>query len=674
MANKPDEKNKQGPKSVTTSKNKDEVVGFVADAETSEYINSMREKIQGMRDQRKRTLPIFDGKNYNDYYKDNESIANTMIKPGRVSTGTVETKVHAMVSELATKNYLPDVEAYDESDQEDREIASVYEDAIVYSYKQEPGDGAQDREKKVMRWAELLIQGTVVLQDSWKVYHALKKKPVREDKGKKYKDAYDSLLETTKKMYEGPELDMINGLSFYAGNILERVMQKQPRVCSVEIMDYTKAASMYGTFENFKKHISAKNSNNANVTGSTDANEKTLTEAIIHQDIKDHQVEVIKYESNQYHENHFQILINGVPMLPIDYPLSEVTENGEYSYTSQTLGYSKYFYGKSFVSSGSVKQLARVSDLLLELMIKKTKKSIDPPFANTGRKRISKRALEPGILSMLPNAEDLVRLDDAAQGPTGAEFNMFETVQNLINQNTVSNIFQGQEANQQMTATQVEETRKRAQKALVLIEHSVISLEIKLAYRRLAILNKYWFKPVGKAPVTKNGKRVVGSQYRNMIRQIEIEGRGTGRRKTYMIDGDMPSQEEVDKLTSLEEKVSGKPTEVVVANPTEFDEVRMRFHINVYSKPEAGDTYQRAELRDTLNDAIAFGNMGIPVSQEWLKEQYANSYDAPMDKVFGQPPQAPEQLGGNPEDPSQQPGRIPGISNTGGVPNSLNIK
>jgi len=631
------------------------------DEKERDYVNGMRKLMEDVKDQRKRPLPIFDGQTYEEYYNSNEALANTNIKKGRLSTGTVETKVHALISEMITKNFLPDVEAYDENDQQDRDTARVMEDAIVDSFKKEIGDGAQDREKVVRRWSELIIQGTVVTQDSWKRYFGVKRDFEKVNKYSQYADTYRDSISREELLYEGPELDIISGLKFFFGNIGERTMLKQPCVFSVITMPYAQAKSLYGDFENFKYVYPGERSTFWKDSENQDT--KTLAEKIIESDLEDHEVEVIKFEQNIINGNHFQVMIQGAPMMPIDFPLEGVTEYGMYSYVSQTLGYSKYIYGKSFVSSGSVKKLSQVIDMFLELMVRKTKKSMDPSYINTSNRKINKKILDPGMLTMFPDPDALQRIGEPTQGVSGGEFNVFTELLSLVDQNTVSNLFQGQESSKQMTATQVEETRNRAKKVLALIEYSIVSLEIKIAYRRLAVLNMNWFNPIGNKPVTKDGKRVVGKKYRNTERETEITGRGTGIRKIYYIDGDMPKQAEVDKLTFLEEKVAKRPVEVMVINPTSFATIRRKFFINVYSKPEKGDIYQRAETREMLADAVQFANMGIRMNPEWMKESYANSHDRSVNDMFAEQPEGGNQLG----QPGQQTS-TPGLPNTEGIP------
>lgn len=142
-----------------------------------------------------------------------------------------------------------------------------------------------------------------------------------------------------------------------------------------------------------------------------------------------------------------------------------------------------------------------------------------------------------------------------------------------------------------------------------------------------------------------------------------MEGLGNGIRKINYIDGDLPTQSEVDEITSLESKTSGRPVDVLFINPRKFSEIKMNWFINVYRKPEKGDAFQKAEVRESLQDAILFANMGIPIKPDWLKSQYSNSLDENVSKVFGTPKPIQEE----PE------GKIPGVPNTKDVSKSENL-
>ncbi len=80
---------------------------------------------------------------------------------------------------------------------------------------------------------------------------------------------------------------------------------------------------------------------------------------------KEGQVERIRYQDKP--NNELQIILNGVLMLPVGYPLTAISSDGEYTFIQQNLEPIRhdFAYGKSFIFKN--KNLVAVVDEMMKL-------------------------------------------------------------------------------------------------------------------------------------------------------------------------------------------------------------------------------------------------------------------------------------------------------------------
>lgn len=631
--------------------------------EQTQYQTFLETRLTRAQEVRDRGWAEFSGKTYLQYFEENEKIANTYLEPVknegelRVASGTIEAKLNTLLSHVDNLNLLPEVLAYDESDTMLRSLGIAMTDILDRTAEHDGGDDGGDTEKRMLRQKELMKQGTVFVQEKWCTKSQTKKKLTGKFDGKVTGVAWEKKLT---KVFEGPERDMLYGPNVYLGDITQFSMDDQPYAFTVDTMHYDKAKEIYGTWENWT-HVKPGMPPTPATLAQNAAGGRTVYDGKFRlTTLKDDQVEIIKYQDPTRDE--FQIMVNGVMMLPIGFPLSAVTPGGKFNVAKQVLYpiNGQFAYGKSFVSSGDVYELSQVIDEMLRLFILKTRKSITPPYVNISGKVISRKSLMPGSISMgiPPNA--LQPIGTESQGVTAGEYQIYKEIIQRVDQSTVSPIFQGQYGKANTTATEVLEVQRQARLALGIIISACTMLEVKLGYLRLWNVLANWFEPTGTA--LDDGK--VRAKYRSVSRETDIEGAGKGVRKIIPIDGALPAADAVRKAELQFESETGYPAEFIYVSPTKLKEYQLKWRIVVIPKERESSAYQKLLFKETLADALSLIQLGARPNVAGLVGEFGKTYGVDQNKFFADVGESMAQT------PPVSASTVAGNSAAGNMPNA----
>ena len=596
------------------------------------YLTFLQSRLESARRLKIQAYPEFGGKNYYAVYNDNEKVANTMLDEKKneddviVSAGTIEAKLDALLSNINNLDLSADVFAYDRENNKIDELGKAIED-IISMTEELDGEGG-DEEKKLLRQRELLKQGTVFVQEEWlKMWEV--KKNLTEGYNGQFKD-FKKWDESLELVFEGPSRTLLYGPNVYLGNITEFFMEKQPYVFVVIHQDYDVAEAKYGKFENWKYvKRGAIPTETVNTMRTIFDNKWRLTE------ITKNQVEIVLYQDKPRDE--FQILINGVLMLPIGFPLSAVCPGGNYNIAKQVYRVinHKFAYGKSFVASGAVQQISALIDEMLKLFVLKTRKSITPAYINTSGKVISKKVLSPGRISMGIPPDALTPIGSEGQGVTSSEYQILKELQDEIDKSTVSNQFAGQQGKAGTTATEVVELQRQAKLVLGLTVASCALLEKKLAYLRLWNILANWFNPVDTKVVTIEDVRKEIKQYRNSHVVTNIEGAGMGERQVMPTDQGLPGDKEIRSLELKMEKEKGCPIRRIYIDPEQLKVAKLRWYIVINPREKETSAFYKLLFREELQDMLTLTqNFGSIPNKDGLEEKFSIVYQENRNKLF----------------------------------------
>lgn len=626
-----------------------------------DYLNTwLQSRLESAKKQKEAPYPELNGKTYYQIYEENENIANTNLPAKKndddviVSAGTIESKLDSLLANINGLDLSPQVMAYDKENNLINELGVALQDTIMMSEETDGGDEGGDEEKKILRQRELLKQGTVFVQEEWlRIFET--KKVLKEKYKGQFSDFKDMWTSSEELVFEGPGRTLLYGPNVYLGNITEFFMEKQPYMFVVINRDYEIAKKKYGNFANWKYVKQGP------VATSVSQDARTIYDnAWRLTELQNNQVEIVIYQDQGRDE--FQIIINGVLMLPVGFPLSAVAPGGKYNIAKQVYRVlsHKFAYGKAFVASGSVKEVSALIDEMLGLFVLKTRKSFTPPYINTSGRVISKKVLSPGRITMGISPDSLQPIGQEGQGVTANEFNVLKELQDRIDKSTVSNIFQGQQGKSGTTATEIVELQRQAKLTLGLTITVAGLLEKKLAYLRLWNILSNWYEPISTESMLMDDIRKEMNKYRNTTREVNIDGEGLGNRMVIPTDGELPDEQEIRDEELAEEKRAGYPVRRIYLSVPGLKSAKLRFFIVVMPKEKESSQLRKIEWRERFADILAMSQLGSVPNIDTLEDEFARVHGMSRSKLF--------QKGGISPMNAMPGAEGEGVSNTAGVP------
>lgn len=599
------------------------------------YKGFLEQRIARAQEIRDRSWPEFSRKSYLQKYQQNEKIAMTYLEPKTneddviVASGAIEAKMTVLLSNIEALELGPEIHAFDRDNEELRDLGTAMTDTLAMLAEHDGGDIAGDTEKKMLRQRELLKQGTVFIQDKWCTKRQAKKKLTKKYDGKFDFNAWSTAFD---KVYDGPERTLLYGPNVYLGDITQFSMDDQPYVFTLETMMKAAAEQYYGKFENWK-YVKSGPAPASPISISGGVGGRTIFDGKFRlTTLRDDQVEIIKYQDPIKDE--FQIMINGVMMLPIGFPLSSVTPGGKINIVKQVLYpiNPQFAYGKGFCDSGDVYELSRILDELLRLFVLKTRKSVTPAYVNNSGRVISKRTLSPGNITMGIPAGALQKIGEEGQGMTGPEYQFYQELLTRIEQSTISPIFQGQFGKSNTTATEVIQVQEQAKKALGIIVAAQSMMEMKLAYVRIPLVVANFYNTEVQSLDEKSG--VYKNVYRQATRKTNIAGSGLGVRRVIPTDGPLPARAVVRWLEIFDEKNDGYPSERIYLSPKQLQETYIRWQVIIVPQQKESSAYEKLIFREKIADVVQMMAIGARPNIEGIEDEFAKVNREDKGKFF----------------------------------------
>lgn len=642
--------------------------------EESSYVGKILYRMMEAKMARDTTRVEFNGNTYLEWFRNNEVIANTTIirdkanKDLPVYSGTVEQKLLAILSEINRLNLTGEVRVFDEENTELQELGIAITDIVHKTEEIEEQVSLPNQEKKLMRQLELLKQGTVFIQDNWVKKWKTSKKLDKSFDGKIAGVDWSQKLE---KVFDGPVREVLYGPGVFLGDIRKfGIRGVQPFIFTMKISSYQETKSRFGmqkkddngkmvdVWERWKNVPEQRVSmvDNFNIANMSLGAGWSLT------DLESSTVEEIHYQDEINDE--YQIFLNGIPMLPVGFPLSAITPNGMFNVEMQVLQVINNFfaYGRSFIAK--TEQLSKLLDEMIRLLLIKTRKSIHPPYANISGKVISEKSLMPGAISMGIDPGSLVAIGQEGQGATASEYAMLKELREDIDRVTVGPQFQGLAGKSGTTAFEVQTLQKQAEKSLTLIIFAMGMMEKKLTWLRACYVFANYFEPIGTRVHELRDELV--NIYRTLSIKTNIPDRGAGIRKIIPVENtdDMTGQDIFDQ-----EEYSGTPVppaghrrytrEELGMDPIQhlyistdiLNNCKYIFFTEVESKPRNTSENAKLMFREELRDIQAMQQMGSMPNIQELESTYALLWNRRKEKLFGKPRDMAEELkaqgGGN---------------------------
>lgn len=627
------------------------------------------------RDQRDSPHPELDMMSYIDYYESNKRKDLSYIPPKRnkqdtrIVTGITREKDTSLVNAILNMNLRPETTAFDENDLVVNELGDNISDVVMKTRELENW-----AEKRSTIYRELFSQGDVFVQEIYKEdFRMMPVGSINFDPSSREKKIADfTYTERLQKIYEGPESRMVNGKKVYLFNIREQYAHKQPGAAVLNILTRDQAKARYGTWERW-----------ANVPYTVDTTEFYFSDGTTYKDWnlvtlgnRDLVAEIMVYWAEK---NRYMILLNGVMMLPITYPLTAICPTGEVPLAQGKFEpIADFAYSKSVPSKLKIDQ--EVADEVKMLMVEKMRQGFKPPMGVRGKKIYSSSIFLAGKLTNEINEGDLFPLlgDKFSGGVSPADFSFYKLVQDDMDRKSTSENFQGQSGEDgQQTAYETEVLRQQQMMSLGLALDGVVNLERKMTWNRIYTILTKWTSPCDTSfDALKQG---IYDGYKSFSMNATVDGGRSGVKIFRQTTKGFPDVRKHEQEEEMLSRKAGKPVRIVYLNPETLRSVRYRWFIIINPSPKSNDKLSQLLFMQNLTTAIeTFGPQSI--NMDYAKQRFSVLINEDYNKFFvkasiqtmlqsGTLP-ANQNGGGQPQPPANNgatPQVMPGQNRNGGA-------
>lgn len=593
----------------------------------------------------------FNGDTYTENYRNNMLAANSYTPPRlnaddtQVVTGTTREKVLAIVSAVLNLNFETEFQAFDKDDVADEELGNALSDFVERTNKIEMWE-----EKKLYAYFEMASQGDVYVEELFVDEYKTDKDPISLDKvTAEFMKSYKA-DQKTKWVSSMCQRNLIPGTQVYKGNMRERDIKMQPHIFTTEYRSYEIIKSIYGNLPRFK-NVSRQVVTVAPATGSAAPDpygtnwrlDTSQTELC----------EVIKYQDKW--NNEYQLIINGVMMLPIGFPLP--WGYGEYNLVQGRLEPISAFFSESKSVPTKTKLDQEILDEMYRLAVLKTQKSFMPPIANYSPNILSRAMfgagkvnnnLQKGELEVLGGNPDAYTLKPS-------EFQMIEMIKKFIDEKSISPVLQGQQGEGDQTATQNNNIMQQAKQQLGLLIFGFIQFHLNLDMLRLYNILENYTKADGE--IFDKVQQGVAAKYRSFSIPKDLGAKGHGVKKIHFTEKHNTPAELYDQENGIIRDENGKPTgmpnppktpvQITQINPKILRSVKYTWYGSVTPTEKDSSISDRISFEDRLQFAInTWGMQSVNVDnsqQQWAtknkinKGDFFNNNKAPMAAPVGVP-------------------------------------
>jgi transcriptional regulator with XRE-family HTH domain len=549
---------------------------------------------------------------------------------------------------------LPDIKVIalnKESGMENHKMADALNDLNDYSNLEE---NAQS--KFLATTLEAATKGTVIKYEGYLSYEQDAEVP--EDF-----DPNTGEMKTRKEkriVFDNCFQEMVPVEDLYIANPYQPDIQKQPFLVWRIITSFSEAEMEYGNYPKFK-FVKAGNY-------STVSEPTTFYKNSLASELKDHEVEILKYYNRS--KNKHIILINGVPVYAGIFPWID----GKYPFAKgwhEPYG-NDFFWGYSFVQKIMNEQ--DLINTLFNMMVDKTYGSLTPfglssdlddladdTVMETGKIRkvgdINNWKFEtlPGVQqgeeAMLQNALSFIRENSSIDGsgaasPQGGKVTMRQAV--LKQQEVMAKL--GFTINY---LEDFERDRTELRISHLLQFYSIPRMEKitgtdgkefeKLTYRDISLPNSK----------LSNGEE--GTKIIQLTNNAELKD--SNKRKKL--------QDDMSRKEAMSEHM-GTKAEVLAINVDSFLNYNYRVQVVKNSSYEHNQMLDRAERMELANWLISMMQMGVPIDATEITKYVLNTYDASIDQflkkgggpTMGQPGQPPQPGQAPKGQPKPQPAKV----------------
>jgi hypothetical protein len=555
--------------------------------------------------------PQFDGMGYSRYNESNEMADISYLAPkvnkgdSRITTGITHEKDSSLVSFFLNLNFEGTVRVF-YKDKENIDIGSALTKLVRKSREEEQYD-----RKRNANYRNFVAQGTsFILEEYVEEWRPDKKltgtvNPLELSKTKWVNKGF-------KKVKQGYQTTLIDGKKVFLENIREADIQKQPGVYIVEYVSREILESQW------KKNPRWKNVPWTVTPTATSLG--TLAQGSIYSDWIWGEIDFTKCEVIRVYrpfEQRFQIYINGVPMLPCEFPLQAVSPSGGIPIAKGDIDLMNMFaYSKSEPAKTKIDQ--SIFDEVLQNMIRKFRQSAQVPRANNSSRVLTPDMFDGGRITANIDPKEVPPLIENP-GITSADFSFYELFKAQIDAKTISSLIEGNPIGGDMTLGQYMDMQKKQMLKLGGKIDGIIQWEKQMLRLRVANILAHGYD---KKEITTEDTMSDGTKGLSIFKLTE-ENYGTA--------------EDVFNEEVEYEKENGQFAEITYLNPKLMKEMLedpdYYFCYEIVPVDKNNDKLAQVMFVSMVTQAMElFGPDSLQVSN--LKKQYAQVMGKSFDDIF----------------------------------------
>lgn len=577
-----------------------------------------------MRADRDQPHPELDGMTYVEYYDSNRKKDLAYLPPKknkqdvRISSGVTREKDTTLLSTLLNMNFAADITAFDTDDLVVAELGDNMSDLVKKSREIEMW-----HEKKSVIYREMISQGDVFVLEL-KV-DEFKEMPLEEITWNpaKNKVADFSYASALKKLYSGCEARMVTGKKVYLGNIREPFIRNQPVVAVLNVYPWSKGEARYRTWERFQHVPEVIETTEAfDIDGITYKSWNLVN-------LQDKQMaEIMVFD---HARNRFQILLNGVPMLPHNYPLTALSATGQIPMSQGKFEpISDFAYSKSQPSKTKVDE--EVLNETTKLMIEGMRQGRKPPMGTRRKKAIGSDIFIAGKVTPDIKEGDLFPiLEKGSFGLNQSDFSFYQLIKQGIEEKSVNKAYEG-DTKDIDTLGQAQQDKEQQMLKLGLALDGAVNLERDLTWHRLYNILQNWTLPMDQTldPVRKE----LVSRYRNISVETTLDNGEPGMKQfRFAGKSEFPDPQAQYEEEQKLKKTQGQEVRVVYMDPEALRTIKYTWYVVINPTPKSDDKLSQILFIDNVQKAIElFGPEAL--NMDYLKQRFAIKINEDYSKFF----------------------------------------
>jgi hypothetical protein len=259
--------------------------------------------------------------------------------------------------------------------------------------------------------------------------------------------------------------------------------------------------------------------------------------------------------------------------------------------------------------------------MFIKIMIRRLKQQADPTLGNKSGRNFDATILDPGTIVNDVRDGDLFPILPTYQGPSAADYSMYELVKKELDKNSVERSFQGINNNAvEKTATQdINEQGAMSLKVASMFD-GIIWGENQLNWLRTYSIAKNWTKPID-VRVDTITKKII-EKYRTVNLPSTADGGMPATKKiVFTPETTMTSRQVAQEDINAKKEGKGE-IRTAYLNPKMFREMKLNWYYTTVPVPNGSDPLSYMLFAKQIADASAFfGPDSLNVAR--LKHKFA---------------------------------------------------